>query len=267
LRQEGCGGPGERLAKRLPVSATAFTLVRRSDRPYRAAIHPGEINVTDRLMQGSASTAVAPLPRIVRNTYLLLSMVMAVAAIGAFVGLRAGIPFSFGMWLVFMVVFIGGPFAINAARQSDAAIWLTFAWAGLVGFLLSPLIAAYLSMPGGATIVTNALGGTAVLFVALSAIVLTTRRDFSFLGSFLMAGTIVALVGIVAALIFQIPLLAVTLSAFIVLLISGFILYDTSRMIHDGNANPVHITVALFGNIVVLFTNLLSLMSFFSGED
>lgn len=220
-----------------------------------------------RVRNASVVAADTPLPRIVRNTYLLLSMVMAVAAVGAFLGLRTGMQFSMGMWVVFMVVFIGGPFAINAARQSDAAIWLTFAWAGAVGFLLSPLIAAYLAMPGGATIVTNALGGTAVLFVALSAIVLTTRRDFSFLGSFLMAGTIVAIVGIVALLFLGIPLLAVTLSAFIVLLISGFILYDTSRMIHDGAANPVHITVSLFGNIVVLFTNLLSLLSFFSGED
>jgi len=209
----------------------------------------------------------ASLPRIVRNTYLLLSMVMAVAAIGAFIGLGAGLTWSIGMWLVFMAVFIGGPFAINAAKQSDAAIWLTFAWAGAVGFLLSPLIAAYLAMPGGPAVVTNALAGTAAIFIGLSAIVLTTRRDFSFLSSFLMAGTLVAIVGIVALLFFQIPAMAVGLSAMIVLLISGFILYDTSRMIHDGAANPVHITVSLFGNIVVLFTNLLQLLSFFSGED
>lgn len=209
----------------------------------------------------------AALPRIVRSTYLLLSMVMVVAAIGAFIGLRIGLTWSIGMWLVFMAVFIGGPFAINAAKQSDAAIWLTFAWAGAVGFLLSPLIAAYLAMPGGAAVVTNALAGTAVVFVGLSAIVLTTRRDFSFLGSFLMAGTLVAIVGIVALLFLQIPAMAVGLSAMIVLLISGVILYDTSRMIHDGAANPVHITVSLFGNIVVLFTNLLQLLSFFSGED
>ena len=92
-----------------------------------------------------AAALPQPLPRVVRNTYLLLSIVMAVAAVGAMLGLRAGIPLGFGMWIVFMVVFIGGPFAINAARNSDAAIWLTLAWAGLVGFLLSPLVAAYLA--------------------------------------------------------------------------------------------------------------------------
>jgi modulator of FtsH protease len=207
------------------------------------------------------------LPRVVRNTYLLLSIVMAVAAAGALIGLRVGVPLGLGMWIVFMVVFIGGPFAINAARNSDAAIWLTLAWAGLVGFLLSPLVAAYLSLPGGASIVFNALAGTAVLFVGLSAVAITTRKDFGFLRSFLMAGLIVALVSIVVLLFVQIPLLSLVVSAMVVLLMSGFILYDTSRMIHDGEANAVFITVALFGNIVVLFTHVLNLMAIFSGED
>jgi modulator of FtsH protease len=211
--------------------------------------------------------ATGALPSVVRNTYLLLSMVMAVAAVGAFIGLRSGISWSFGMWLVFMVVFIGGPFAINAAKKGDTAIWLTFAWAGLVGFLLSPLIAAYLAIPGGSGIVMNALAGTAALFVGLSAVALTTKKDFSFLSSFLMAGVIVVLLGIVALMFFQTPMLALVISGLAVLLMSGFILYDTSRMIHDGAANPVYITVSLFGNIVVLFTHLLNLMSLFGGDD
>lgn len=213
---------------------------------------------------GSRSEA---LPSVVRNTYLLLSMVMAVAAIGAFIGLRSGLSWSLGMWLVFMVVFIGGPFAINAARKGDAAIWLTFIWAGLVGFLLSPMIAAYLAIPGGASVVMNALGGTAALFVGLSAVVLTTRKDFGFLRSFLMAGLIVVLLGIVALLIFQVPMLSLLISSLAVLLMSGFILYDTSRMIHDGAANPVYITVSLFSSIVVLFSHLLHLFAVLSGDD
>lgn len=207
------------------------------------------------------------LPRVVRNTYLLLAMVMAVAAVGALVGLRSGIAWSMGMWLVFMVVFIGGPFAINAARRGDAAIWLTFLWAGLVGFLLSPMIAAYLSIPGGASIVGNALTATAVLFAGLSGYALVSRRDFSFLRSFLVAGVIVVLLGIVALLVFQLPMLSVAISGMAVLLMSGFILYDTGRMIHEPGANPVYITVSLFANIVVLFSHLLNLMSFLGGDD
>lgn len=223
--------------------------------------------MNDSRMTTRSPVTVGTLPNIVRNTYLLLAMVMAVAAAGAFIGLRTGIQWSLGMWVLFMVVFIGGPFAINAAKKGDAAIWMTFAWAGLVGFLLSPLISAYLNIPGGSGIVMNALGGTAALFVGLSAVALTTRKDFSFLGSFLAAGVIVVLLGIVALFIFQTPMLAVVISGLAVLLMSGFILYDTSRMIHDGAANPVYITVSLFGNIVVLFSHLLNLFSFLGGED
>lgn len=223
--------------------------------------------MSDQNIVTNSTVTSAALPRVVRSTYLLLAMVMAVATIGAFIGLRSGIQWSMGMWLVFMVVFIGGPFAINAARRGDAAIWMTFAWAGLVGFLLSPLVAAYLALPGGSSIVMNALGGTAALFVGLSAVALTTKKDFSFMFSFLAAGVIVVLLAIVANLFLQIPLLSLTISAVAVLLMSGFILYDTSRMIHDGAANPVYITVSLFANIVVLFTHLLNLMSFFGGDD
>ncbi|MFA7542491.1 MAG: Bax inhibitor-1 family protein, partial [Lysobacterales bacterium] len=147
------------------------------------------------------------------------------------------------------------------------AIWMTFAWAGLTGFLLSPMIAAYLSIPGGSAIVMNALGGTAALFVGLSAVALTTKKDFSFLSSFLMAGVIVVLLGIVALLFLQTPMLSLLISGLAVLLMSGFILYDTSRMIHDGAANPVYITVSLFANIVVLFSHLLNLFAMLSGDD
>ena len=137
-----------------------------------------------RILTGAASPA---LPRVVRHTYLLLAMVMAVACVGAFLGLRSGVQWSMGMWLLFMVVFIGGPFAINAAWKGDTAIWLTFVWAGLTGFLLSPMVALYLPSPVVPPS-SRMRWGTAALFVGLSAVALTTRKDFSFLSSFLMAG-------------------------------------------------------------------------------
>ena len=204
---------------------------------------------------------------LVRNTFLLLSMVLGVAAVGAGVGLAMEIGWGIGMWLMLMVVFIGGPFAIGKARNGQAAIWMTFAWAGLVGFLLSPMVAAYLSLPGGSGIVLNALATTAVLFVALSGYAVMSRRDFSFLGGFLMAGLIVVLLAIVANLFLQIPLLSVTISAAAVLLMCALILFDVSRLIHDGAASAIMITVSLFANIVVLFSHLLNLFAFLSGDD
>ena len=120
--------------------------------------------------------------RLVRNTFILLSMVLGVAAVGAGVGLFSGITWGIGMWIAFMVVFIGGPFLLNAIKNGQTAIIATFVWAGLVGFLLSPLVSAYLAMPGGSSIVLNALVTTAVLFVALAGYAVVSKRDFSFMG-------------------------------------------------------------------------------------
>jgi modulator of FtsH protease len=190
-------------------------------------------------------------PSVVRNSFILLALVLGVAAVGAGIGLFSGLSWSLGMWVLFMVAFIGGPFAIRAVR-GQAAIGITFAWAGLIGFLLSPMVAAYASLPGGTTIVLNAL---------------VSRKDFSFLGSFLFAGLIVVLIAIVANLFLRLPMLSVTISAVAVMLMSGLILYDVSRLIRDGANSAIDIVVSLFANIVVLFSHLLSLFSFLGGED
>ncbi len=207
------------------------------------------------------------LNRTVRQAYTLLAIVMAIAAAGAGIGLYMGLPWGIGMWIGFMVVFIGGPMLISAKRDSQSSIGLTMAWAGLVGFLLSPMVNAYLSMPGGSSIVLNALATTAVLFFALSAYALTTKKDFSFMAGFLFVGLIVVLLAIVANIFLQIPALSLTISAVAVLLMCGMILFDTSRLINGGESNPVMIVIALFADIVVLFSHLLNLFSFFGGDD
>ena len=203
---------------------------------------------------------------VVRNSFILLALVLGVAAAGAGIGLFSGLSWSLGMWVLFMVAFIGGPFAIRAVR-GQAAIGMTFAWAGLIGFLLSPMVSAYASLPGGSTIVLNALATTAVLFTSLAAYAVVSRRDFSFLGSFIFAGLIVVLIAIVANIFLRLPMLSVTISAVTVMLMSGLILYDVSRLLRDGANSAVDIVVSLFANIVVLFSHLLSLFSFFGGDD
>lgn len=221
--------------------------------------------MTEQILRQSAQAA--GVSRLVRQTYTLLGIVMAVAAAGAGLGLVLGLGWNLAMWLVFMVVFIGGPFAIDRAKSGDAAIWLTIAWGGLVGFLLSPLVGAYLSLPGGSTIVLQALGTTALLFFVLSGYALASRRDFSFMAGFLVVGLVVVLLAIVANLFFQVPALSLAISGAAVLLMCGMILWDTSRMIHDGAANCVTITVSLFANLTVLFAHLLRLFAFFGGDD
>jgi modulator of FtsH protease len=208
----------------------------------------------------------APTDTVVRNSFILLSMVLAVAAGGAGIGLGSGLQWSIGMWVVFMLAFIGGPFLIRAVR-GQAAIGVTFLWAGLIGFLLSPLIAAYLTLPGGASIVFNALATTAAIFVALAGYAVVSRRDFSFMGGFLVAGCIVVLVAIVANIFLKMPMLSVVISAVSVMLMSGLILYDVSRLIREGSQSAIDIVVSLFGSIVVMFSHLLNLFSLLSGSD
>ncbi len=136
-----------------------------------------------------------------------------------------------------------------------------------MGYVLGPIVGLYLQLPNGPQIVMSAMATTGAVFIGLSAYALTTRRDFSFMGSFLLAGLLVALVAIIANIFLQIPVLSLAISSVVVLLMCGMILFDTSRMINGGERNYVMITVGLFVDIYVLFTHLLNLFAAFSGED
>ena len=205
--------------------------------------------------------------KLVRQTYTLLGIIVAVAAAGAGIGLAVGLKPSLVTAIALMVVFIGGPFLLDRIKSGDTAIYAAVAWAGLTGFLLSAVVGGYLRLPGGNLIVLNALATTAVVFFTLSAYALVTRKDFSFMGGFLAVGCVVVLVAAIANLFFAMPMLSLVISGASVLLMSGFILYDTSRMIHDGEANCVNIAVSQFVNITILFMHLLRLYSFFAGDD
>jgi modulator of FtsH protease len=214
-----------------------------------------------------AGSPALSLNRVLRQTYTLLAMVMAVAATGAGVGVAMGMPWNIAMWLVFMVVFIGGAYALERISNSQASIGFTLAWAGVVGFLFSGIVGAYLSIPGGGHIVFNALATTALLFGALSMYAVTTKKDFSFLTGFMVVGLVLAIVAIIANIFLQIPLLSLVISAAVTLLMCVSILWQTSRMVNGGETNPVTITVSLFSSIVVLFSHLLHLFSVLSGDD
>lgn len=217
---------------------------------------------------GSASALPATASNaLIRNTFILLSLVLGTAGVGAGLGLALRLPMGMGMWIVFMVLFIGGPFVLSRIQNGQVQIGITFAWAFAVGLLFSPLVGAYLSFPGGSAIVLNALVTTAVLFTSLAGYAVVSRKDFSFMGGFLFAGMIVLFIAIIANMFMQIPMLSLVISAAAVLLMSALILWETSRLIHEPNANPVMITVGLFSSIVVLFSHLLNLFSALSGDD
>lgn len=209
--------------------------------------------------------------KVLRNTYSLLAMTMVVSAASAAVSIAIGI--GHGMALVFSLAALGLLFfVLPKTAKSTAGLGVVFAFVALLGASLGPMLSHYLAMPNGSTIVMQALGSTALVFFALSGYVLTTGKDFSFMGGFLFTGLIVALVSGIGMMIagffgVQISGFALGLNALIVLLMSGFILYDTSRIIHGGETNYLMATVALYLDILNLFTSLLHLIGAFSSDD
>jgi modulator of FtsH protease len=219
---------------------------------------------TERLSTARPQSIRLATNKVIRNTYMLLSMTLAFSAVMAFVAMATGArPIS---WIVMIAVFIGGPFVIHALRNSIWSLPLTFVFTGFMGYVLGPIVTLYLAQPNGSEIVMGALSTTAVMFVGLSAYALTTRKDFSFLGGFVFVGFLVLLAAIVANLFLAIPALSLTISAAVVLVVSAAILFDTSRMVHDGETNYVMMTVSLYANIYVLFLHLLNLFHAFTGD-
>lgn len=207
--------------------------------------------------------------KVIRNTYLLLAMTLVFSAVTAGISMAINPPFL--VYLGSVIASFVMLFVINKKQNSAAALPLTFLFAGLMGFGLGPLLNYYLGMANGGEIVMTALGMTALTFVGLSAYVLTSRKDFSFMGGFLAAGSIVLIVAMLA--LFILPLfgvnvggLSLAFSSLVVLLMAGFILYDTSNIVNGVYTNYVMATVSLYLNIYNLFVHLLSLVGAFSDD-
>ena len=210
--------------------------------------------------------AVLGTNKLIRNTYTLLAMTLAFSA------LTAGLAMVFNMPPLHWLLTIGGYFALLflTAKCANSAMGLVcvFALTGFMGLTLGPIISFYLlAFSNGAQLVMMAFGGTAAIFLGLSAYALTTKRDFSFLGGFLMVGILVAFLAGIAALVFSIPALSLAVSAMFILLMSGFILFQTSQLVHEPNTNYIMATVALYVSIYNLFTSLLFLFGMFGGDD
>lgn len=208
--------------------------------------------------------------KVLRNTYALLAMTLLFSTITAGISMAVGV--GHGLSLVFSIAaLVLVWFVLPRTANSGTGIIVVFAFTGLLGASLGPMLTYYLAMPNGGTVVMQALGGTALVFFGLSAYVLTTRKDFSFMGGFLMIGLIVAVVamiGIFIASLFgvDVSMLHLGLSAMIVLLMSGFILFDTSRIINGGETNYIMATTSLYLNIYNLFVSLLHILGVMNND-
>ena len=214
--------------------------------------------------RGTTESALAT-SKVLRNTYALLSMTLLFSA------LTAGISMTMNWGFMNPLLVLGGYFGLlfltTKFRNSSLGLVFVFALTGFMGLTLGPLLNAYLSLPNGGELVMTALGGTGVIFLGLSGYALTTRKDFSFMGGFLMVGILVAFLAGIATLFFDVPGMSLAVSAMFVLLMSGLILWQTSNIIHGGETNYIMATVTLYITIYNLFTSLLHLLGAFSGND
>lgn len=212
-----------------------------------------------------SQTTVLATNSVIRNTYTLLSMTLIFSAVTAGVSMSLNLPHP-GL-LITLVGYFGLLFATSKYKNSSLGIVFVFALTGFMGYTLGPMLNSYLSLPNGGQIVMTAMGSTGAIFIGLSAYALTSKKDFSFMGGFLMAGILVAFLAGLGAMFFEIQALSLVVSSMFVLLMSGLILYETSSIIHGGETNYIMATVTLYVSIFNLFTSLLHLLGFMNSED
>lgn len=204
------------------------------------------------------SQAALATNKVLRNTYILLSMTLLFSAVTAGISMTLNLPHP-GL-VITLVGYFGLLFLTTKFRNSTAGIGFVFLLTGFMGYTLGPILNAYLGLPNGSDVVMMAMGGTAAIFLALSVYAISSRKDFSFMGGFLMVGILVAFLAGLGAIFFSMPALSLAVSAMFVLLMSGLILFQTSQIIHGGETNYIMATVTLYVAIFNLFTSLLHLL-------
>ncbi|MGD8909066.1 MAG: Bax inhibitor-1/YccA family protein [Chromatiales bacterium] len=204
--------------------------------------------------------------KLIKNTYMLLSGTLIWSALMAVVSMSiAPSPMvSLGTSLGALLLLW---FVLPRTANSASGLWVVFAVTGLLGFGLGPTLNYYIALSNGGQIIATAFGGTGIIFLGLSGYALSSKRDFSFLGGFIFSGMLVVMVASLAGLFLEIPALHLAISAAVILLMSGYILFETSQMLHGGQTNYIMTTIGLYLAILNIFTSLLHLLGALGGED
>lgn len=217
-----------------------------------------------RIVVNSQEESLLSTHKVLRNTYFLLGLTMAFSAVVAYISMSLNLPYP--NLIVLLVGFYGLLFVTNRLANSAWGILAAFAFTGFMGYTVGPILNMYVAR-GMEDLIMLAFAGTAIVFFACSAYVLTTKKDMSFLSTAIFSLFIVLLLGIVASFFFQIPVLAVGISALFVVFSTMTILYETSNIIHGGETNYIRATVSIYVSIYNLFISLLRLLSIFSSDD
>lgn len=216
-------------------------------------------------VQSASTGRVLETNKLIRSTYTLLAITMVFSAIMAGISMAiqpppmTGIVCSLGAMAIMW-------FVLPRTANSVKGIYTVFAFTGLLGFGLGPILNFYLNMPNGGQTVMLAMGGTGAIFLGLSGYALSTRKDFSFMGGFLGVGMLVVILAMLANLFFQVPAMSLAISAGFILLMSGFILYETSAMVHGHVDNYIIMCASLYLSIYNIFVSLLQILGFASDD-
>ncbi|BAW80377.1 HflBKC-binding inner membrane protein [Candidatus Nitrosoglobus terrae] len=217
------------------------------------------MSYNDKIISSTAAPSVLATNKLLRNTYTLLAATLLFSAFTAGIAMATNAAPVY--WVITLVGYFGLLFLTNALRNSGFGLIAVFALTGFMGYTLGPILNLYLHLPNGHQTVMLALGGTGVIFFGLSGYAITTQKDFSFIGGFLIVGILVAFLAGLGAMFFHIPALSLAVSAMFILLMSGYILFQTSLIIHGGETNYITATVSLYVAIYNLFLSLLQLLS------
>jgi FtsH-binding integral membrane protein len=224
-----------------------------------------ELRMTTQTTEFSLSTH-----RVLRNTYMMLGLTMIPTVIGAVIGMSMNFSFMAQSPIlgavVMLAVMFGLFWGISKNRDSGVGVALLLALTFFMGIMLGPILQVALHLKNGAQLVGLAAGGTGVIFLALASYATVSKKDFSFLGNFLFVGLILLIIASLANMFFQVPAASLAISSVAVLLFSGFILFDVSRILQGGETNYIMATLALYLDIYNLFVNLLQLLMAFAGE-
>ena len=208
--------------------------------------------------------------RVLRNTYLLLALSMIPTVVGAFIGVKMGFSLFPGSPVLSFMVFIGIAFAfiwgIERTKNSGVGVALLLGFTFFMGLMLAGILRAALGFSNGGVLIATAAGGTGAIFFTLAGIATVTKKDFSFLGKFLFIGLVILILASLANIFFAVPALALTISAVAVLIFSGYILYDISRIVTGGETNYISATLSVYLDIYNLFIHLLNLLMLLSGR-
>jgi modulator of FtsH protease len=207
--------------------------------------------------------------KVLRNTYWLLALSMIPTVAGAFLGVSMGVALFSGMlgFVIFLAVAFGFMWAIEKNKDSGLGVALLLGFTFFMGLMLAPLLTHTLNYSNGGSLIMTAFGGTAIVFAVMASIATTTKRDFSGMGSWLMAGVVVLLLAVVANIFLQMSVLSIVISILAIGIFSAFILYDVQRIVNGGETNYVTATLSIYLNVFNIFSSLLRLLGIVGGDD